>query len=92
MAVFYSTVYACVRTLSCFSRIQLFATLCTAAHHASLSVRFSRKEYWSGFPCPPLEDLPDPGIKPTFPALQEDSLLTDPPGKPLFNHVHIQIE
>ena len=25
---------------------------------------FSRQEYWSGLPCPPLEDLPDPGIKP----------------------------
>ena len=29
---------------------------------------FSWQEYWSGFPFPPPEDLPDPGIKPTFPA------------------------
>ena len=100
MAVFYSTVCVCVcvcvcacaRMLSHFSRIQLFSTLWTAAHQASLSIRFSRQEYWSGFPCPPLEDLPEPGIKPTFPALQEDSLPTDPPGKTLFNHAHIQIE
>jgi len=27
-----------------------------------------------GLPCPPLGDLPDPGIKPGSPALQEDSL------------------
>jgi len=25
---------------------------------------FSRQEYWSGLPCPPLGDLPDPGIEP----------------------------
>ena len=43
---------------------------------------FSRKEYWSGLLCPPLKDLLDPGIKPRSPALQEDSLLYEPPGKP----------
>ena len=31
---------------------------------ASLSMGFSRQEYWSGLPCPPPGDLPDPGIKP----------------------------
>jgi len=31
----------------------------------SLSVAFSRQEYWSGLPCPPPRDLPSPGIKPT---------------------------
>jgi hypothetical protein len=39
------------------------------------------QEQWSGLPCPP-PDLPDPGIKPVSPALQEDSSLTEPPGKP----------
>ena len=29
-----------------------------------LSIGFSRQEYWSGLPCPPLGDLPHPGIKP----------------------------
>ena len=77
----FNCVCVCMCTLSHFSRIQLFATLWTAAHQASLSIRFSRQEYWSGFPCPPLEDLPDPGIKPTFPALQEDSLPSEPLGK-----------
>ena len=27
-------------------------------------IRFSRQEYWSGIPCPPPDDLPDPGIEP----------------------------
>ena len=37
----------------------------TVAHQAPLSVGFSRQEYWSGLPCPPAVDLPNPGIKPT---------------------------
>ena len=40
---------------------------------APQSMEFSRQEYWSGFPFPPPEDLPDPGIKPRSPALQADS-------------------
>ena len=34
---------------------------------------FSRQEYWSGLPCPPAGDLPNRGIKPRSPTLQEDS-------------------
>ena len=50
----------------------LFATPRTVAHHAPLSMGFSRQENWSGLPCPPLVDLPEPGIEPMslmFPAL-----------------------
>ena len=43
---------------------------------------FSRQEYWSGLPCPPPGDLPNPGIKPRSPRLQADSLPSEPPGKP----------
>ena len=46
---------------------------------------FTKQEYWSQLPCPPPEDFPNPGIKPTSPvtlAWQEDSLPTEPPGKP----------
>ena len=43
---------------------------------------FSRQEYWSGLPCPPPGDLPNPGTEPRFPALQADSLSSEPPGKP----------
>ena len=43
---------------------------------------FSRQEYWSGLPCPPPGHLPDPGIEPGSPALQADSLPSEPPGRP----------
>ena len=50
--------------LSCFCRVWLFATPWTVACQASLSMGFSRQEYWSGLPLPPPGDLPNPGIKP----------------------------
>ena len=43
---------------------------------------FSRQEYWSGLPFPSLGDLPDPEIKPVSPALQADSLPSEPAEKP----------
>ena len=64
------------------SRVRLFATPWTVAHQAPLSMGFSRQEYWSGLPFPSLGDLPDPGIEPRSPALQADSLTSEPPGKP----------
>ena len=65
------------------SRVRLFATPWTVAHQASLSVGFTRQEYWSGLPFPTPGDLPDPGIEPRSPALQaEDALPSEPPGKP----------
>ena len=48
--------------LSC---VQLFATLWTIAHQFPLPMGFSRQEYWSGLPCPPPRNLPDPGIEPS---------------------------
>ena len=53
--------------LSCFSPVQLFATLWTVACQAPLFMGFSRQEYWSGLPCPPPGDLSDPGIEITVP-------------------------
>ena len=44
-------------------------------------MEFFSQEYWSGLPFPSPGDLPDPGIKPGSPALQADSLPTEPPGK-----------
>ena len=44
---------------------------------------FSRKEYWSGLPCLPPGDLPNPRIEPGSPTLQADPLLSEPPGKPM---------
>ena len=46
-------------------------------------MEFSRQEYWSGLPFPSPGDLPDPGIKPGSSALQADTLLSEPPGRPL---------
>ena len=47
---------------------------------------FSRQEYWSGLPFRPAGDLPDPEIEPRSPALQADSLPSEPPGKPSLTH------
>ena len=60
---------------------RLCATLCPVTHQASLSMGFSRQEYWSALPCPSPEDLPNARIKPGSPALQADSLLSEPLGK-----------
>ena len=40
-----------------------------------------RQEFWNGLPLPSQGDLPDPGIEPGSPALQADSLSSEPPGK-----------
>ena len=62
------------------SRVWLFVTLWTVAYQASLSMGFSRQEYWSGVSLPSPGDLPDPGIEPGSPALQADALTSEPPG------------
>ena len=70
------------------SHVRLFATPWTVACLAPLSMGFSRQEYWSGLPCPPPGDLPDPGIEstsPGFPALADRFFTTEPPGK---SHKH----
>ena len=64
------------------SRVRLFATPWTVGHQAPPSMGFSRQEYWSGMPFPSPGDLPDSGIKPRSPALQADTLTSEPLGKP----------
>ena len=78
----------CACMLNHFSHVQLFATLCTVAGQAPLSMGFSRQEYWSELPCLSPGDFPNPGIKHASlmsPALQVCSLPLAPPGKP---HLH----
>ena len=58
------TRYHMVCILSRFNYVQLFATLWTTACQGPLSMGFSGQEYWSRLPCPPPENLPNPGIKP----------------------------
>ena len=77
----------CMLLLSRFSHVRLCATLWTVAFQAPLSVGFSRQEYWSGLPCPPPGDLPNPGIE-TMSLMSAALAGTSswplvPPGKPL---------
>ena len=60
---------------------KLFATPWTVACQAPLSMEFFRREYWSGLPFPLPGDLPNLGIESGSPALQADSLPSEPPGK-----------
>ena len=59
----------------------------TVACQAPLSMGFSRQAYWSGLPFLSPGDLLNPGIKPGPPALQADSLPTEPPGKQVVHNV-----
>ena len=61
-----------------------FVTPCTVVHQASLSVEFSRQEYWSRLPFPTLGDLPNPGIELASlaaPTLEGGVIITAPPRK-----------
>ena len=69
----------CVWLLSC---VQLFVTTWAVVSQAPLSMEFSRWEYWSGLLFPSPGDVPNPENEPESPALQADSLPSEPPGKP----------
>ena len=71
----------CVCVCELLSRLQLFVTPWTVAHQAPLSMEFPGKNTGMGSHSL-LRDLPDPGIEPRSPALQADSSLPEPPGKP----------
>ena len=57
----------------CSVMFNSFATSWSIAHQAPLCMGFFQQEHWSGLPCPPPEDLPDPGIEPISPTWQADS-------------------
>ena len=65
----------CAQSFSC---VHLFVTPWTVASRLLCPWGFSRQEYWSGLPCPPLGNLPNPGIEPRSPTLQTDSLPSQP--------------
>ena len=83
----------------CFlSHVWPFVTPRTVAHQASLSMGFSRQEYWSGLPFPPPGDLPNPRIEPMSPAasaLAGGFFTTEPLGKSQsvsgFSFLHILV-
>ena len=58
----------------------------TIARQVPLSVGYSRQEYWSGLPFPSPGDFPNPGIEPRSPALQADSLPSEPRVKPVLEY------
>ena len=61
------------------SYVQLFGIPWTVAYQAPPSMGFPRQEYWSGVPFPSPGDLADPGSEPGSPALQADTLPSEPP-------------
>ena len=66
-----------------FSRVQLFVTIETVALQAPVSMGFSRQEYWSGWPCSPPGDLPNPEISVSCDSRIAGIFFTaEPPGQP----------
>ena len=65
-----------------FDCAQSYPALCDTMDCVPVSMEFSRQEYWSELPYPSPGNLPDPGIKPKFPALQVDSLPLSHQGSP----------
>ena len=65
------------------------ATPWTVTCQAPLSMGFSMKEYWDGLPFPSPGDLLNAGILPGSPALQADSLPTEPQESPSYIHTYI---
>ena len=61
------------------------ATPWTLTIQFPLPMEFSRQECWNGLPFPSPRNLPYPGIELWSPALQADSLLSEPSGKPKDN-------
>ena len=64
------------------SHVQFFGTPWTIVLQTALSMKFSRREYWSGLSFSPSGDLPDTEVEPRSPELQADSLPSGPPRKP----------
>ena len=69
------------------SHVQLFATPLTVTGQAPLSMGFSRQEHWSELTRPLPRNLPNPGIEDRSPAMQTDSLPSEPPGNPVNTRV-----
>ena len=79
----YNSMYWC----SVASAMSDSLTPWTAAPQTPLSMGFSRQEYWSGLPCPPLRDLPKPGTEAMSPALQVGTLPLSHQRCPVYNSI-----
>ena len=74
----------CLVTVQCL-------TICDpldSNNQAPLPMGFPQQEPWSEMPFPSLGDIPDPGIKPTCPALAGGFFATEPPEKPICTFLH----
>ena len=83
----YHNTHACM--LNCFSRIWLLVTPMDSSLPACSDQGFSRQEHWSGLPCPPPGDLPNPGIisaSLTSPTLADGFFTTNPTWKAYNTH------
>ena len=85
--------HACMQ-VTC--RVWLFVTPCSLLRfhgaQAPLSMAYSRQEYWNLLPCPPLGDLPDPGIESAFlisPALAGSFFTTRATWEALWSLEHL---
>ena len=71
-------IFTMTMTVLVTRHVWYFVTPWTVAHEVPLSMEYSRQEYWSGLPFPSQGGLPYPGIKPGSPAMQADSLPSEP--------------
>ena len=83
--------WLCCAVLRSLSPVWCFATPWPVARQAPLSMGILQAKYWSGLPCPPPGDLPNPVTKSRSPTLEVDSLPPEPPGKPVTLTTSIQI-
>ena len=80
-AIVYLKVHSCVMCTQLLSHVQLFGTHALQPARVLCPWGFSRQLYWSGLPCTPPGDCPNPGTEPRSPELQSDSLSSEPSGK-----------
>ena len=76
------------------NHVRLFVIPWAIALQAPLSMGFPREEYWSGWPFPTPEDLPDPGMELCLLALARRFFPTELPGKPKcinITYIYLQI-
>ena len=79
--------HVCVCVCACETVTKSCLTLCDPMDcQISLSLEFSRQEYWKGLPFPSPGDLPDPGIEPKSSTLEADTLTFEPPGRNINCH------
>ena len=73
---------------ACMSECSVTSVMSDSSVPWTVAYQDPRSKYWSKLPCLPPGDLPNPGVQqlsPASPALQADSIPTEPPGKPSFN-------